>query len=182
MAKVGIFIANGCEEIEALTVVDILRRANIEIDMISISEALNVRGSHGIEFVCDRTKDEADFSEYAGLVLPGGLPGTTNLGADETVVSKIKAFASEGKLVAAICAAPTVLGDNGLLEGKLATCYPGLEERLVGATLTKDKVAVDGNIITSRGMGTAIPFALALVEYFEDADAAKKIGEGIVYL
>ncbi len=181
MIKTGIFLADGCEEIEALTVVDILRRAEIHIDMISISDSLHVKGSHGIEIICDRLISEVDFSEYDGLVLPGGMPGTTNLGANETVVSQIKAFASAGKLVAAICAAPSVLGDNGILEGKKAVCYPGVESRLKGAEVLTESVVMDENVITSRGMGTAIPFALAITEYIRDAGTAEKISKGIIF-
>ncbi len=181
MSKVGIFMANGCEEIEGLTVVDVLRRADIEIDMISVSTPKEATGSHGIRFSCEVDLSDADFSMYDGLVLPGGMPGTTNLGANETVVNELKQFAQNGKLIAAICAAPSVLGDNGLLNGKRASCYPGFEDRLIGADVTTDAVTVDGNVITSRGMGTAIPFALALVSYFKGADVAEQLRKGIVY-
>ena len=112
MSKIGIFMANGCEEIEALTVVDILRRAGIQIDMISIAGTMCVCGSHGIEMICNKKIEEADLDTYEGLILPGGMPGTTNLGANETVVAKLKAFAEEGKLVAAICAAPSYIGNG----------------------------------------------------------------------
>ena len=181
MAKIGIFMADGCEEIEGLTVVDILRRAGIDIDMISVADNGYAKGSHGIRFECDCSISDADFSQYDGLVLPGGMPGTTTLGANETVLAQIKAFFEAGKLVAAICAAPSVLGDNHILEGKKATCHPGFEERLLGATVVEDAVAVDGNVITSRGMGTAIPFALAIVEYCKDAETVAEIRKGIVY-
>ncbi|MBQ9633034.1 MAG: DJ-1/PfpI family protein [Lachnospiraceae bacterium] len=181
MAHVGIFMADGCEEIEGLTVVDILRRAGIDIDMISVMDNGFATGSHGIRFECDCSLSEADFSKYDGLVLPGGMPGTTHLGENAVVVKEIKAFCEAGKLVSAICAAPSVLGDNGILQGKKATCHPGFEERLVGAEVVEDVVAVDGNVITSRGMGTAIPFALAIVEYFKDAQTATEIRKGIVY-
>ena len=182
MSKVALMIAPGCEEIEALTVTDILRRANITLDMISITDEPKATGSHGITFETDAVIADADFAGYDAIVLPGGMPGTTNLGANATVVAQIKEFAANGKTVAAICAAPTVLGANGLLEGKKATCYPGLEDKLTGAEKLTDEVVIDGNIITSRGMGTAIPFALALVARFTDEAAAKKLGEGIVYM
>lgn len=181
MTKIGIFMADGCEEIEGLTVVDILRRAGIEIDMISINGKDEVTGSHSITFKCDVRLDEADIDSYDGLVLPGGLPGTTNLGANEKVTASIREFASSGKLVAAICAAPSVLGDNGILKGKRATSYPGLEDRLEGAKLSEDAVVRDGNIITSRGMGTAIPFALELTDYLIDEKKSKEIGSGIMF-
>lgn len=181
MSKIGIFMADGCEEIEGLTVVDILRRAGIQIEMISISGKAEVTGSHSITFKCDTLLKDADIASYDGLVLPGGMPGTTNLGNDDTVTSSIKEFASSGKLVAAICAAPSVLGDNGILKGKKATSYPGFEDRLAGAELSEEAVVCDGNIITSRGMGTAIPFALAITSYLIDDKAASDLGSKIMF-
>ena len=181
MSKLGIFVANGCEEIEGLTVVDIARRAGLEIDMISINATKDVLGSHNIIFFADKTKTEADFDCYDGIILPGGMPGTLNLGADEVVTHTIRDFARQGKLVAAICAAPSVLGENHLLEGKCATCHPGFEEKLLGAKFVEAPVMVDGNIITSRGMGTAIDFALAIVRYFTDDATVAKIKGGLVY-
>lgn len=181
MSKVGIFMANGCEEIEGLTVVDILRRAGIEIDMISVMEQPQITGSHKISFICDKMMDDINADEYDGFILPGGMPGTTTLGADSRVITHIKSFLKEGKLVAAICAAPSVLGDNDILQGKKATSYPGFEDRLKGAEVVTDPVAVDGNVITSRGMGTAINFALAIVSYFIDENKADEIGKAIIW-
>lgn len=181
MSKLGIFMANGCEEIEGLTVVDIARRAGIEIDTISITGENSVTSSHNVTFMTDTTKEKADFSKYDGIVLPGGMPGTTNLGADETVNNVIKEFAAQGKLVAAICAAPSVLGQAGLLDGKKATCFPGFEDKLTGADFTEDKVAVDGNIITSRGMGTTILFALEIVKYLTDEETADTVAGKIMW-
>ena len=181
MSKIGIFMADGCEEIEGLTVVDIVRRAGIDITTISISDKKEVAGAHGITFLTDAKKDEVDFSTLEGIVLPGGMPGTINLGADETVVKTIKSFAADGKLVAAICAAPSVLGENHILEGKKATCHPGFEEKLLGAQWLEQPVVVDGNVITSRGMGTAIAFALEIVRYFTDDATVEHIRQGLVY-
>lgn len=181
MSKLGIFMADGCEEIEGLTVVDLVRRAGIEIEMISVSGEKNVTGSHKIAFQTDVSKADADYASYDGIVLPGGMPGTTHLMEDDTVNRVIKEFATSGKLVAAICAAPSVLGNAGLLEGKKATCYPGVESKLTGADFVTDPVAKDGNIITSRGLGTAIEFAAEIVAYLIDADAAKSLKESIVY-
>ncbi len=181
MTKIGIFMADCCEEIEGLTVVDIARRAGIEIDMISITGSKEVHGSHGITFFADTTKEQADYAAYDGIVLPGGMPGTTSLGADETVNRVIRQFASEGRLVAAICAAPSVLGQAGILSGKRATCHPGFEEKLTGAEFSADPVVVDGNVVTSRGMGTAIPFALEIVRYFASDAAVEKVKAGLVY-
>lgn len=181
MKKIGIFMADGCEEIEGLTVVDILRRAGIEIMMISITEKKEVQGAHNITFMADVLASEVNYDELDGVVLPGGMPGTLNLGTSEIVNKVIKEFAMAGKLVSAICAAPSVLGDAGILEGKRATCYPGFEEKLVGAAACEDGVVVDGNIITSRGMGTAISFALAIVSYLKNKEEAEALAKGIIY-
>lgn len=181
MSKIGIFMADGCEEIEGLTVVDIVRRAGIDITTISISDKKEVAGAHGITFLADAKKDEVDFSTLDGIVLPGGMPGTINLGADETVDKVIREFAAGGKLVAAICAAPSVMGQAGLLNGKHATSYPGFEPKLTGAVTSEDPVVQDGNVITSRGMGTAIAFALEIVSYFTDKKTADKLAESIIY-
>lgn len=182
MKKLGVFMANGCEEIEALTVVDLARRAGIEVAMISITGEKLVKGAHGIDFNTDIPAEYMDFDMLDGIVLPGGMPGTLNLGANEYVQKIIAQFASEGKLVAAICAAPSVLGEAGLLRGKRATSYPGFEEKLVEAEICTDSVVVDGNIITSRGMGTAIDFALAIIEHMLDKETAEKLGAGIIYM
>lgn len=182
MTKLGIFMADGCEEIEGLTVVDILRRAGMEIDMIAISNKPVVYGAHKINFEADVMADAADYSSYDGIILPGGMPGTKNLTADAVVNDVIKKYAAEGKLVSAICAAPSVLGLAGLLEGKHATSYPGWEEKLLGCTYETEAVVRDGNIITSRGMGTAIAFSLAIIEYFQDAQKAEAMAKAIMYL
>jgi len=181
MSKLGIFMADGCEEIEGLTVVDIARRSDIEVVMISITDKREVVGAHNIVFHADALATEVNYEELDGVILPGGMPGTLNLGADATVDKVIKEFAEAGKLVGAICAAPSVLGQAGLLAGKCATSYPGFEEKLLGANVCKDEVVVDGNIITSRGMGTAIPFALAIVSYLTDEKVAGKLSKSIIY-
>ena len=181
MAKIAIFMADGCEEIEALTVVDLLRRAGITIDMIGITAAGKVTGAHGIAIEVDGSLDSTDFAAYDGIVLPGGMPGTTHLKEHAGVCKQVKAFYEAGKLVAAICAAPTVLGRCGILDGKNATCYPGCEDGLGQANRKTEPVVVDGNIITSRGMGTAIPFALQLVAILLDEKTADQLGHSIVY-
>ena len=181
MKKIGIFMADGCEEIEGLTVVDIVRRAKMEIVMISISGKREVTSSHQVTFLTDALAAEADYDTLDGIVLPGGMPGTLNLQADETVNKVIRQFATEGRLVCAICAAPSVLGAAGILEGKCATCHPGFEEKLTGAKVEEKEVVVDGNVITSRGMGTAIPFALEIVRYFADDETVEQVRKGLVY-
>ena len=181
MSKIGIFMADGCEEIEGLTVVDVVRRAKMEIVMLSITGKKEVTSSHGVTFLADALAEETGYEDLDGIVLPGGMPGTMHLLENETVNAVIRKFAEEGKMVAAICAAPSVLGAAGLLEGKHATCHPGFEEKLTGATTSEDEVVVDGNIITSRGMGTAIPFAFEIVRYFTDDETVEHVRQGLVY-
>lgn len=138
-------------------------------------------GSHGIVFLADALSSEVRYEELDGIVLPGGMPGTLHLGEDSTVGEVIRTFAAEKKLVCAICAAPSVLGAAGLLTGRHAACYPGFEDKLTGAELVEDEVVMDGNIITSRGMGTAIPFALAIVQYLSEEEKAEELRKGIIY-
>jgi 4-methyl-5(b-hydroxyethyl)-thiazole monophosphate biosynthesis len=181
MANVCVFLADGFEEVEGLTVVDILRRAGQEVYMISVSGDLSVKGAHGIEVKADCAIDCVDFSAMDMLVLPGGMPGTKNLGNCSLLASQLKSFCEKGKWVGAICAAPSVLGDLGLLSGKKAVCYPGFEERLLGAEVTEERVVKDGNIVTSRGVGTAIPFALCLAGCLAGEEKAREIKESIIY-
>ncbi|MBE5944122.1 MAG: DJ-1/PfpI family protein [Lachnospiraceae bacterium] len=179
MSKVNVFFATGYEEIEALTVVDILRRANIETNMISVTGDINVVGSHGIEVKMDKLFDANDEADM--LVLPGGMPGTLNLLAHEGLTAKVKEYYSAGKYIAAICAAPTVFGKLGLLEERRATCYPGMEGELFCEEALADAVVMDGKVITSRGMGTAIDFALALLSVLKDEETAEDMANKIVY-
>jgi len=181
MSKIAIFMADGLEEIEGLTVVDLLRRENIEIDMISIMGGLSITGAHGIKMEADMLYEDADIDSYDMLVLPGGGPGTANLKAFKPLHEDIKRFNAAGKNIAAICAAPTVFGMLGLLEGKNACAYESCEDGLTGANVLREEVVVDGNIITSRGMGTAIAFGLKLVEILKDADTAATLGKNIMY-
>lgn len=182
MAKTAIFLANGFEEIEALTVVDVLRRAQIDITMVSITGSKTVEGAHGIKVEADEIIEIYNFDSADMLILPGGMPGTKNLDACAPLKKEIEKFASEGKMLAAICAAPTIFGRMGLLKGKKACCYPGLEDNLLGADVKFDPAVKDGNFITGRGMGTAIPFALSILEHFKGADVAKDMANAIVYL
>ena len=182
MKKLGIFMAEGCEMIEGLAVVDVVRRTGeMEIITIAIGDTKEVTSSHKVTFLADALIADVNFDELDGIVLPGGMPGTLNLGANETVNAVIKKFAEEGKLVAAICAAPSVLGAAGILEGRHATCHPGFEEKLIGATCLEDAVVIDGHIITSRGMGTAVDFGLAIVWRMLDDEAVEKVKKAIVY-
>lgn len=181
MSRVCVFLADGFEEIEGLTVVDILRRAGVDTQTVSITEDRMVTGSHHIPIRTDVCFRDADFSGTELLVLPGGMPGTLNLGACKELTELLVQFHESGKKVAAICAAPSVLGDLGILKGKKAACYPGFEERLAGAETVFDKVVQDGNVTTSRGMGTAIPFALSLVAQLVSEEKAMELKKGIIY-
>lgn len=181
MEKAYIFLADGFEEIEGLTVVDILRRAGVEIQMVSMMGHKELTGSHGIPVVADAVFEKTDFSDGTLFVLPGGMPGTKRLAAHEGLATLLKEKDAEGKRLAAICAAPSVLGGLGLLKGKRAACYPGFEEALTGAEVSFDPVVVSGNITTSRGMGTAIPFALALTEQLAGKEKADALAKGIIY-
>ena len=181
MSKVAIMLANGCEEIEALTVVDILRRAKITIDTIATMGDKTVISSHNIGILCDKLLEEINPDEYDAIVLPGGMPGSTNLFDNKTVCDAVIKAVSNGKLVAAICAAPFILGQLGLLNGKKATCYPGFEDKLTGATITGASSVTDGNIITGKGMGAAIDFALDITSYLTDAATAEEISKSIQY-
>ena len=173
--KAAIFMADGCEEIEALTVVDILYRAGIPLTKVSISDSLSVTSSHEVTFLTDTTVSLLDFDEYDMLILPGGMPGTIHLDACRRLTEQVTAFAKAGKQIAAICA--------GLLQGKKATCNPSKEGALKegGAILTYEQVTVTDNIITSQAMGTAIPFALAIVAHYLGQETADALRENIIY-
>ena len=180
MSKACIFLADGFEEVEGLTVVDILRRAGVEIHMVSITGETKVTGSHGIEIKCDTCIGQENFSETELFVLPGGMPGTKNLGACKALTELLTASFEAGKKLAAICAAPSALGILGILEGKNATCYPGFEDQLKGAKFNAVPVVTDGNITTSRGMGTSILLGLELVKLLKDEETSKKLAEAIM--
>ena len=174
-----LFLAEGFEEIEALTPVDILRRAGKEIATVGIGSKA-VMGAHGIPVVADMSEDKFADNSPEMIILPGGMPGTLNLDASPTVEKAIKNALSSGAYIAAICAAPTILGKRGLLAGKEATCYPGMEDGLVGAILSQKRVVRDGRIITAAGMGAALDFALELVSVFCGDDKKKTLKKAVV--
>lgn len=181
MIKAAVFFAEGFEEVEALTVVDLLRRAEFDVAMVSISGDTYVTGARRITVQTDISLMDLNFSELDLLVLPGGMPGTIHLAECEALGRELQLAASAGKKVAAICAAPTVLGQLGILQGKKACCYPGMEGELPFAKPTSLPVTKDGNIITSRGVGTAIEFALTLVEEFRGKEIRDALALSIVY-
>ena len=168
MAKVAVFIADGSEEVEAITPVDLLRRAKVDVDIVSVMPTLEISASRDVKITADKLIDDIDFDEYDLLVLPGGVRGTNNLNACEALKKQIVRFNDQGKGIAAICAAPTVFAGLGILNGKTSTCNPGFWEELRanGANVIEDsKVVVNGNIITSQAMGTSVDFGLALVGF-----------------
>ncbi len=178
---VYLFLAEGFEEIEALCVLDLLRRAGIETKTVGVTGKI-VAGSHKIPVVCDVTEDEISVdSEFDMIILPGGLPGSDNLNNSLVVDAFIKKASMTDKFICAICAAPYVLGVRGILEGKRATCYPGFENRLRGAIYTDLGVVRDGKIITGRAMGSATDFALEIVEALTNKETREKIKTSIIY-
>ncbi|MCD7868648.1 MAG: DJ-1/PfpI family protein [Clostridiales bacterium] len=183
MGKVYVFLADGFEDIEGLTVVDLLRRASLETETISIKETTQVETSHGVRLLADRLFGETDFSDAAMLVLPGGMPGTKYLGAYEPLTALLTDFYNQGGKIAAICAAPSVFASLGFLKGRRATSYPSFLETLkaAGAAVCEDSVVVDGNVTTSRGMGTAIDFGLSLIRQLSGEEKAEEIARSIVY-
>lgn len=181
MSRIAVFFADGFEEIEALTVVDICRRAGIAVEMVSVKEEKEVTGSHGICVKTDVLFDEVDFDSLDMLVLPGGMPGTRNLEKHQGLMAQLDSFYAAGKYVAAICAAPTVMGHRDMLKGREACCYPGMEEELTGAEVVFEPVAISDHVITSRGMGCAIPFGLAITSILCGKEKAEELSKGIVY-
>ena len=175
---IPVFLANGFEEIEALATVDILRRAGVGVVTVGVG-GRNAVGAHGIVVCADIVEDELDIAAIDGVVLPGGMPGTTNLEASAVVQTAVKSAYERGLLVAAICAAPSILGHGGYLNGKKATCYPGFEQELTNAIVTSSGVVRDGNIITASGAGVAVDFALELVRYLVSDEMADSIRGGI---
>ena len=185
-------LAEGFEEVEAVTPIDYLRRAGIEVTVAAVNEGLTVRGSHGIRVVADASLDELAGngklkpSFWDGVVVPGGFPGADNLAASKKVVEFLRGMAESGKLVAAICASPArVLSPLGLLAGKKFTCYPGEEKNIepshwTGAEWKEDRVIVDGNLVTSRGAGTSGEFAAAIIGKLAGQEEAKKLAAKVL--
>lgn len=175
-----VMLANGFEEVEALTVVDVLRRANFDVQIVSITHSFQVEGAHGVIVNADNIFTEVSLAESELVVLPGGMPGALNLRNDETLCAVLKKRASENLAVAAICAAPFILGELGILQGKRATCYPGFEDKLAGATVTGAMVEWDGNIITGKGPAAAMEFALTIVEALAGKGVRDEVAGGML--
>ena len=180
MKKVALFLASGFEEIEALATVDILRRAQIPVETVSITDDKTVTGAHNIPVTADITFNKADFAAVKVLVLPGGMPGAKHLNEHEGLKNLLLEFNAQDKQIAAICAAPMVLGGLRLLQGRRATCYPGFEPELIGAQVTGESVVVDGNITTGRGPGLVFDFALRLVEQIAGLATRREVQQGLL--
>lgn len=178
--KVLVILAEGFEEIEAVTPVDVLRRAGVDVILAGLP-GKTVSGAHGIKFQTDITLEEYHELPDA-IILPGGMPGAQNLAESEKVAQLIEKMNAEKRLIGAICAAPALaLAPTGILDGKRATCYPGFEKSFSGAiTFSEDRVVVDGNVITSRGPGSALEFALELVEKLVSKEKARTLSEGLL--
>ena len=174
-------LAYGFEETEMIAPLDMLRRAGVEVVTVGIT-GKEVTGAHGVIVTADILPDEVKKEDCDGVILPGGMPGTTNLFESAFVREQIDACNQKGGLLAAICAAPMILGEMGLLAGKNATCFPGFEEHLKGATVTKEPVAMDGNVITSRGAGTALQFGAALVNHCKGKGEGEKLLSQMQYV
>ncbi len=179
MSKVLIPLAAGFEEIEAVTNIDVLRRASIDVVTVSL-DSLDVLGDHDIPITADKKIDEINIDEFDGIVLPGGMPGAGNLRDNAKVLEYVRKIDGKNGLVAAICAAPMVLEAADLLEGKNATSYPGFGKEMQSCNYKEDRVVIDGNIITARGPGVAMEFALTIVEYLRDKEYADDLRDSMI--
>lgn len=175
---VYVFLADGFEEIEALTPVDILRRGGVKVITVGVGKK-NIMGSHKIPVTADITTSEITYDGVEGIVLPGGLNGTMNLEQSDTVINAVKYCYENNILIGAICAAPSILGHLGILNGKKATSYPSFQKELIGAKLDTDYVSQDGKIVTARGMGVSTDFALKLLEVLKDEQTASEVKESV---
>lgn len=179
MAKVLVPLADGCEELEAVTIIDLLRRAGIDVVVAGLRAGI-VTASRGVQLKPDVTLDEALLHEYDMVVLPGGMPGAAHLKDDARIIALLKKMAAAGQYTAAICAAPMVLAEAGLLDGKQATSYPGFLDAHPGATLSSAAVVQDGKVLTSRGPGTAMDFSLALVEVLTGTEKRQQVESALL--
>ena len=180
MNKIFVFLAEGFEEIEAITTIDLLRRAGAEVTTVAVNASATVKGAHGIPVVADKLIGDILTTSADAYVLPGGLPGVTNLAADERLKSLLKSAYQEDKWLAAICAAPSILGGLGILSGKAATCYPSFEPTLEGANPLDEAVVVSGRVITGRSAGATIDFALAIIKELIGQEAADSVAQAII--
>lgn len=177
--KVAVYFGTGYEEIEALSVVDILRRGKVEVTMVGVN-GKTVVSSRGVSINMDKTIDEVDHAEIDMMVLPGGVPGVNHLEENSMLIEQLRCFKEQNKWLAAICAAPSILGKHGLLNGEVATCYPGYEKQLIGCQYVEDGVVVSNHIVTGKGAGYSISFALKLLEIIRGEEAANEVKRGML--
>ncbi len=181
MTKVLVLLAEGFEEVEALTPVDYLRRTGVEVDMASLTDDLKVRGAHGIEVLANKRIEEiTEHGSYSGIIIPGGLPGATNLRDDDRVIKLVKEYNEKGRLVAAICAGPIVLQRAGIIKERNITSYPGFDKELKDGKYKEEIVVQDGNIITARGPAAAVYFAIKISEHLQGEEKTKELRKAIL--
>ena len=180
MKKIAVQLAPGFEEIEAITIIDVLRRADLEVTTISMTDELKVTGSHDIPVIADTLFHEVDYSAMDMLILPGGMPGSANLDSHRGLREQIIDFNKKHKMLGAICAAPLVFGHLNLLKGRQAVCYPGFEKELKGAIIGKEPIALSDHILTGRGVGAALKFSLKVVEILTDKEKADSLAEAML--
>jgi len=180
MREITIHLAEGFEEIEAVTMIDVLRRAGLNVITVSVTGSLKVKGAHHIEIKADVLFEDIDYSKGEMMILPGGMPGSKNLNEHKGVKSQILDYHKNGKYLAAICAAPIVFGNLGILKGRMAVCYPGCESQLLGAEICTTPFVVDGKIITGRGVGAALPFSLEIVRILAGEKTALQLRKSLL--
>ncbi len=180
MPQIAVHLAEGFEEIEAVSIIDVLRRAGFEVITVSVSGDLKVTGSHQIPVISDQLFEEVNYDLVDMIVLPGGMPGSKNLNNHTGLKNQIEKFNRKGKPLGAICAAPLVFGELGILNGKVATCYPGFENYLHGAEITGAATETSGNIVTGKGAGVAINFALKIVEMLKGIELANDLAKKMI--
>ncbi|MDD4108774.1 MAG: DJ-1/PfpI family protein [Prolixibacteraceae bacterium] len=178
--KVTVHLAEGFEEIEAVSIIDVLRRASFETLVVSVTGKLAVKGAHGLVINADTLFEDVDYKTTDMIILPGGMPGASNLKNHAGLRDKILEFREEGKPLGAICAAPMVFGDLGILKNRNATCYPGFENQLTDARVTGSEVELAGNIITGKGPGAAIKFALGIVKMLKGKELAEELAQDLI--
>lgn len=180
MKKAALILADGFEEVEAITPVDVLRRANIEVTTISVTGKKEVTGSHDITVLADEVFENIDFSAFDAIILPGGMPGANNLNNHKKLKETLLSFSKKEKILGAICAAPLVFGELNILKDKKAICYPGFEQHLKGATIIESNTVKDNNLITGVGVGASMQFALSLVEELTGKKTADELAERMI--
>mgnify|MGYP001084405324 CR=1 FL=1 len=180
MKKAYVYLIDGFEEIEATTILDVLRRSGVKVASVSLSETKKVRGDHGIIIEADKLLSEANYTDVDMLILPGGDLASHNLLHHDSLHNQLKEAESKGKYIAAICGATMTLGKVGLTKGKKATCYPGIESEITGATILKQDVVVDGKIVTSRGPATSFSFALEIAKLLTEEETVNEVSKGLL--